>query len=380
MIKVLHVTPGLESGGAEMLLSQLVGAMDRSRFENSVVSLTDEGPILGKKIRDKSVALHTLDFPRGLPNPMLIYKLADRIKREKPEIVHTWMYHANAVGTLSCLLAGRPTLVWGIHNAKLDPANMKRQTLRMIYLNKQMSWRFPTSITCSSDAARAVHADLGYPIAKLQTISNGIDTDEFVPNPTARVEIRRDLGIDQTTPIVGMIARYTKQKDHVTFFKAAGILHRRRPEVRFVLCGEGVSKDSPQLWTSVTEAGVQDVTHLLGLYPDTTSRLNNAFDVATSSSAFAESFCIALGEAMACGIPCVTTNMEGPAALVGDVGKVVPIADADAMARAWEEMIDLSPTARADIADRGRRRVTENFSLKSMVRKYEDLYEDLCSN
>jgi len=378
MIKVLHVTPGLESGGAEMLLAQLVGAMDRDRFENTVISLTDEGPILGRKIRDRNIALTALNFPRGIPNPALVLKLAGEIRRQQPAIVQTWMYHANAVGSIACALAGQRKLVWGIHNAKFDATSFKPQTVRMIYLNKSMSGRFPVKITCSSDAARTVHAELGYPESKLVTIMNGIDTDEFVPSTSARAEVRADLGIDMSTPVVGMVARYMPQKDHATFIRAAGILHRRRPDVRFVLCGMGVSRETAGLWSAIVDAGVSDVTMLLGLYPDTTSRLNTAFDVATSSSAFAESFCIALGEAMACGVPCVTTDMEGPAALVGDVGIVVPIGDAEAMAAAWEAKLDLSAEARAESAERSRRRIIEHFSLKAMVRQYEDLYSGVC--
>jgi len=376
MIKVLHVTPGLETAGAETLLTQLVGAMDRDRFENVVISLTDEGQMLGKSIREKSIPLHAMHFSRGIPNPGLIYKLAQEIKRHSPTVVHTWMYHANIVGSLSCQIAGRPKLVWGLHTAKVGPGDVKPLTMQMIRLGKVMSRRFPDRIACSSDSARAAHVELGYALDKLQTIYNGIDTGKFVPDEAVRDAKRRELGIDANAPVVGMVARFMKVKDHATFFRAAGILHKRRPETRFVLCGAGVTKDNAPLWSYVTDAGVQDATRLLGLSHDT-ERLNTAFDVATSSSAFAESFCIALGEAMSCGVPCVTTNMEGPAALVGDTGIVVPIGDANAMAAAWEKMIDLSPTGRADVAERSRRRILEHFSLTSMVKQYEDLYSQL---
>lgn len=376
MLRVLHVTPGLESGGAEMMLTKLVGAMNRASFENVVISLTDEGPILGSKIRQQSVPLQTLDFPRGAPNPMLIHKLSSEIRRLKPSIVQTWMYHANVVGALACALAGHRRLVWGIHAAKIDPDNMKRRTAQTVYLGKRMSRRFPTRIVCCSDASRVAHAELGYFASKLLTINNGIDTDEFVGVPSEREAMRREWGIPVDAPVVGLVARYAKFKDHATFFRAAGLLHRRRPETHFVLYGGEITRDNPALRSLVDEAGVRNVTLLQGL-SDSIARVNNGFDVATSSSAFSESFCIALGEAMACGVPCVTTNLEGPAELVGDTGKVVPVGDAEAMATAWEEMIDHSPVARADIAERARRRIVDRFSLGASVNQYEELYQSL---
>lgn len=376
MIKVLHVTPGLESGGAEMLVMKLVGRMDRSKFENLVVSITDEGPILGKKIRDQDITLLTLNFRRGSPNPRMVLKLAETIRRERPHVIQTWMYHANVVGSLANSIAGSRPLVWNIQNAKLDPANTKRQTLKVIHFNARLS-RLVSKIICGSAAGYEVHKELGYPTRKMVIVDNGIDTDEFVPDESVREKVRRELSISPETPVVGMVARFSRQKDHGNFFRAAGILHKRRPDVRFVLCGMDVTRDNPTVWSFVTQAGVEDCTDLLGIYPDTTAHLTTAFDVATSSSSFGESFCIALGEAMACGVPCVTTAMEGPAALVGDVGLVVPISDPEALAAAWEKMLNLTPEERSNRGKASRRRVIDHFSLDAMVRNYEEIYTSL---
>lgn len=373
-MNVLHVTTGLETGGAETLLFKLAANTDRGQFSSSVLSLTDEGPILGRKIRNAGVPVQCLGFPRGLPHPGMIAKLAREIRRSRPDVVQTWMYHADLVTALAMPLAGRRMpLLWGIHSASVDPARLKRQTLLVIKLCARLSRR-PARIVCCSPAARESHVGLGYAPDKMRVVSNGVDTDEFTPCPEARGQLRRELGLSPETPLVGLIARLDPQKDHETFFRAAGRLAQIRPDARFVLCGGGITGEDGRLRAWVEAAGVTDRTHLLGLRGDV-PRVTAALDVATCCST-SESFGLTLGEAMACGVPCVTTDLPGPVALVGGLGRVVPVGDPAALAGAWQEMLCRTPNERRQWADDARRRVQGRFSLQKMVRGYEDLYRE----
>ncbi len=378
MLKILHVTTGLENGGAENLLYRLVSRMDRGRFENAVVSLTDEGPELGARIREAGIALDCLGFRRGVPDPRLIGRVARHINRTRPDVVQTWLYHADMVGALAQpFVRGRVPLVWGLHNTLLDATKSKGQTVRVTRLNARLSHRFPERIVCCSDAVRDDHAQIGYAAEKLHVIPNGIDVDEFVPDDAARAAIRAELGLTPDTPLVGLIARFDPQKDHPTFFRAAGLLHRARPDVHFVLCGSGVTFGDSLLKAMSVTNGVIDVTHLLGLRRDT-ARVTAALDAATCCSSFGESFALVLGEAMACGVPVVTTDMAGPVSVVGDLGRVVPVGDAEALSRSWREMLELAPAARRSWGEQARRRIAEHFSLSRMVQGYENLYAELC--
>lgn len=374
-MKVLHVTTGLETGGAETLLFKLVAHSDRERFESSVLSLTNDGPLLGRKIRDAGVPLECLGFPRGLPNPGMAAQLGRRIRQIRPDVVQTWMYHADLVTALAMApTRRRRPLIWGIHSASVDPARLKRQTLLVIKACALLSRRLPTQIVCCSEAASASHIGLGYAPGKMRVILNGVDTEEFTPRPGARDRLRQELGLPLETPLVGLIARLDPQKDHETFFRAAGLLRRARPDAHFVLCGGGITPDDALLRAWIAAAGVADRTHLLGLRGDVPS-VTAALDIATCCST-SESFGLTLGEAMACGVPCVTTALDGPLALVGELGRVVPVGDADALGAAWQEMLSLTPNQRQQWAGRARRRIEDEFSLQKMVRGYERLYRE----
>ena len=295
-MKVLHVTTGLENGGAENLLARLVARMDRDRFTNSVVSLTDAGPELGDRIRCEGVLLECLGFRRGIPNPLLVPRLAGCINRLRPDIVQTWMYHADMVGALAQrFVRGDILLIWGLHNTVLDAGKSKRQTVGVTQLNARLSRRYPNRIVCCSEAVREDHAALGYAPEKMHVILNGIDTEEFVPDTSASVWLRTELRLAPETPLIGLVARYDPQKDHETFFRAAGLLHKTRPDVHFVLCGQGITPENSVIKTMIQRHGVADVSHLLGRRRDT-ARVTAALDAATCCSSFGESFALVLGE------------------------------------------------------------------------------------
>ncbi len=381
--KILFVTTGLESGGAEMSLYKLATQMDRTRFDCFVVSLTTLGPVLGARIRQEGIPVHCLGFRRGLPDPRMVTSLARLIRKTKPDLIQTWMYHADLVGALAAglmrrLLRFKTPVIWSVHSTNLVQGKNKSQTLRVVGLNSRLSHHLPSRVLCCSEAALETHAQLGYRADILQVIPSGIDTDEFVPNLDARADLRCELGLPEQTSLLGLSARFDPQKDHQTFFHAAARLHQARPDAHFVLWGVGITPSNPELTRWAREAGVDTQTHLLGLRTDT-ARLTAALDGATCCSSFGESFALVVGEAMACGIPTVTTDMPGPVTLLGGCGWVVPAQDPPALSRAWQEMLNLSLEARQQLGAKARLQIEQNFSLRKTVRAYEDFYAQMLS-
>lgn len=375
-LRILHVSVGLESGGAEMTLYKLVSRTDRSRFDSHVISLTDEGPVLGERLRREQVPLTALRFPRGAPHPGLLLRLIREIRTLRPHLVQTWMYHADLVGGLAGQFVRGIPIIWGLQNSNLDPNHVKRSLLRVLAANGHLSRWLPTRIVCCSEAVRTIHADLGFDEKKLHTIPNGIDTNEFPPDTNAASELRRELNIAPEVPLVGYIARWDPQKDHATFFRAANLLAREHSDVHFLLCGANMDSNNAELVRLVAAADVGDRVHLLGLRRDV-PRVTAALDVASCCSSYGESFALVLGEAMSCGVPVVSTNLPGPASVIGNAGWVVPVGDAAAMASAWREMLGLTPDERAEYGSRARRRIIENFSIQKMVEGYEMLYTEV---
>jgi glycosyltransferase involved in cell wall biosynthesis len=175
--------------------------------------------------------------------------------------------------------------------------------------------------------------------------------------------------------VIGLIARKHPIKDHHNFVQAAGILHQEFPEVRFVLCGAGVTSDDTELMGWIRAAGIQDVCHLLGQREDI-PRILNAVDIATSSSA-GEGFPNAIAEAMSCGVPCAVTDVGDSRLIVGETGVVVPPKTPAALARAWKELLEAGPEARKHLGLAARERVEQDFSLAAVVNRYQDLYTEV---
>ncbi len=288
-----------------------------SRFSPHVISLTTPGEI-GPRIQALGISVESLDMRPGLPSPFVFFRLVRRLNVLKPDVVHTWMYHADLLGGLAARLAGLGAIGWCIRNSNLDRDKTKFSTRVVVGACARVTRWVPDRILSCSEVARQVHVDFGYAANKMVVVPNGFDLARFQPDLLARAEVRCELGVGADTPLVGMIGRFDAQKNHAGFFDAAGLLHCRLPRVHFVLAGKGVDESNGNLLQAVKATGVRNVTHLLGLRSDI-PRLMAALDLLVSSS-YGEAFPNVLGEAMACGVPCVVTDVGDSAYIVGDTG------------------------------------------------------------
>jgi glycosyltransferase involved in cell wall biosynthesis len=374
-MKILHVITCLGVGGAETMLAKVLGALG-PRVDARVVSLTDDGPI-GERIRALGVETKALGMRRGIPDLRGVLKLAREIRAFRPDIVQTWMYHADLVGGLAALLTGRPPVIWGVRGADLDPTTAKWTTLGTLQLCAWLSRAIPARIVSNSVRGRDFHVARGYSDRKTVVVPNGFDLEAFTPREGLREEVRSELGIPRDAPLVGMVARYHAQKDFQNFSMAAGALAVAEPRARFLLCGEGVTSQNHELTRWLREAGVLERTFLLGRRSDV-PRILASLDLFTLSSA-TEGFPNALGEAMACAVPCVATDAGDSGYVMGDAGRLVPTRDPAALAAAWRDVLRLPEREREELRERGRRRVSENFTIAAVARQFEALYEDVRS-
>jgi glycosyltransferase involved in cell wall biosynthesis len=376
MIKVMHVITTLGPAGAETMLCRIASGMDGTRFENEAVSLTGILDLSGR-MQEIGVRVRTLGMRTGVPNPLLVMRLAHWIRESKPDVIHTWMYHSNLVGALAARLAGNVPVVWGIHHSALDPRVDKRRTLLVNEACALMSRKFPARIVCCSEAALLIHKRLGYAAEKMEVIPNGFDLEQVKPSLSARASVRQELGIPGNALLIGMAARFHPYKDHRNFVSAAELLGKELPDVHFLLCGMDVGWQNSQLAEWVESAGIRDRCHLLGQREDVT-RLFAAMDIATTASR-CEAFPIVVGEAMACGTPCVVTDVGDCAMIVDQTGIVVPSANPGALAEAWRKLIDAGPEVRGRLGLAARQRVEQNFALPAIVSRYQDIYARLAA-
>jgi glycosyltransferase involved in cell wall biosynthesis len=376
MIKVMHVITTLGPAGAETMLCRVASAMDGSRFKNEVVSLTG---ILDQAERMQAIGVRvrTLGMKASVPNPLLVLRLAQWIRASKPDLIQTWMYHANFVGAFAARLAGNVPVVWGIHDSGLDSSMGNRRTMLVNRACALLSRKYAARIVCCSEASLRLHKGLRYAAEKLEVIPNGFDVEEFKPDPAAHASLREELGIPAETLLIGIAARFHPHKDHHNFIEAAARLHKELPAVHFLLCGLDITWQNSQLAEWIKAVGLRDRCHLLGVRQDV-SRLFAGMDIATTASR-CEAFPIAIGEAMACGTPCVVTDVGDSSLIVGETGTVVPPGDPHALAEAWRKLIAAGPAVRHRLGLAARRRVQRQFALPAIVERYQAIYGKLAA-
>jgi glycosyltransferase involved in cell wall biosynthesis len=376
MTRVLHVITGLDRGGAETMLHKLLSRMDRGRFQSEVLSLTTVGD-LGRLIEQDGTAVASIGGRRGVPNAFALATLVRHIRRFRPDLVQTWLYHSDLLGGVAGRLAGVPVL-WNLRSGDVDPHIMKRMTVLTMRACAALSPLIPRVIVACSERSRDVHVALGYAAAKMRVIPNGFDLEVFKPDAAARVEVRRELGIDGDAPVAGLVARYDPLKDHPLFLRAARMIADALPAARFLLCGSGMDASNPAIAGPLRTLGLTEHVHLLAERRDI-PRVTASFDIACSTS-FSEGFPNVIGEAMASGVPCVVTAAGDSALIVGDTGISVAPGDTDAFAAGCIEVLKLPADERAALGARARLRIAERFSIDSVVARYEELYQSMVSS
>ena len=374
MIKVAHVINTLGAGGAQAMLLKLLTHGDRAVFAHRVYTLLSPAGPLASTAANLGVPVRELGMRRSTPNPVRLFELAGWLRKDPPDLVQTWLYAADLIGGLATKLARIPApVVWNIRNGTLDDSKSRRRTHLVVKGCAQASSWLPDTIICCSHAAMRIHTALGYDASKFRVIPNGFDLDRFRPNPIAHRALRQELSIPEHTPVIGLVGRFDPQKDHQTFIEAASRLHARMADVHFVLCGDEVSWTNSQLVSWIGAAGVSSVCHLLGRRTDTPD-VTAGFDVACSSSSYGEAFSNAIGEAMACGVPCVVTDVGEAAHIVGETGRVVPPRNPEALSNEWADLLTRGEHHRHELGQRARDRVSQNFSIGPVTESYEETY------
>lgn len=366
-LRVVHVITSLGRGGAEQMLCKLLRAMAGKPMINDVVALggdmdmADEIRALGVRVIDLGMAA-TLD---GL---QAARKLRRILSDRRPHIVQSWLYHADLMATLAHMTSRTPArLVWNLRCSDMELARYATRT-RMIVQCLRMLSRRPDLVLANSRAALDAHLARGYRPRATAIIPNGFDVAAYRPDASARSRLRSMLDLPQQALIVGTVARVDAMKDYDNLLAASERL--TTPDVHYVFIGKDtdalVAKQRRAFRTRMFGLGTrQDIAALMP-----------GFDLLCLPSAFGEGFPNVLGEAMACGIACVATDVGGSADVIGAAGRVVPRSDPDALAAALDELLQ-RPQLRVSLGALGRRRVEQEFDIRQIAARYIDTYRTL---
>ena len=372
--KICHVITSLTDGGAETALYRL--CTHDKQYRHTVISLMDSGKY-GALLEASGIVVYYLGMPRGRMTLAGLWRLWRLLRSERPGVVQTWMYHADLVGGIVARLARIPTVCWGIRHSNLEPGKSSRSTILIARACAWLSHWIPHAIVSCSVQAASVHQAMGYARGKFVIIPNGYNLVEFAPDSEARAQLRREWEINEQTILLGMVARYDPQKDHANLVNALRLIKHKNESFQCALIGAEMDDNNHELCRLIESQGVRSNVLLLGERRDIPSVMST-LDIHVLSSSFGEAFPNVLAEAMACGTPCVTTDVGDAAVIVGDTGWIVLPSDSELLANAISEAIAEMQDAEKWAVRRSmcRDRVVLNFSLERMVGNYHNVWRN----
>lgn len=373
-MRLLLSIPSLETGGAERQFASLAAGLAERGHEVLAATLGHGGPLaagLG------GARLVELGKRTRLDNLRVACMLAGLLRSFRPQAHYAFLPTACVLGALLKPLTPSARLVMGLRATSTHHAAYSHgRASRLLYgLEARLSRRADLAIA-NSGAGRADALRRGFAAERLAVVPNGIDTARLRPDRELGLEFRTELGVGPDQPLIGLVARLDPLKDHATFLKAAALLAARRPESRFVCVGGGPVDYASGLRGQATALGLDSRLVWAGERGDM-ERVYNALDLLCLSSG-SESLPNVLGEAMSCGVPCVTTDAGDSGLVVGETGALVPRGDAAALAAGLDGL--LARLAREGEALRAacRARIEREFSTGRMVDATETLLLALC--
>lgn len=368
-MKIIHIISGLGDGGAEGVMYRLC----KNDIVNThiIISLTDNGKY-GHLLRELNKDVYILEMNFLRLNLKSYFKLFTLLKRLNPDVIQTWMYHADLIGGLFAHLTGNKNIFWNIRHSTLNHKHTKRSTILIAKLCARLSFFIPISIICCAGEALKIHSEMGYDKSKMIVIPNGYEISKFFPTDKLTHSIRDEFKFDINEPILGMIGRFHPQKDHIGLLKSLSIVKKNIPKFKFILVGFNMNDKNQILKQEIKSQDLESNIILLDQRNDIPF-IMNSLDINVLSSSSGEGFPNVLAEAMACGIPCITTDVGDAKLIVSQTGWVVPPNDPILLSKAIINAINESVTNQNKWELRKkscRKHIVQNYSIDKMISNY----------
>lgn len=365
---VVHLITTLTQGGAERVLSQVVPRPEDAPGERHVVVSLVDGGMFADELREAGVEVRGLGMRPGRDLVPGVLRLAALLRELRPTLVISWMYHASLLDLLARPFAGRARrarMIWSIRGSLHSVEGLPRHTRATVRLLALLS-RVPDAVTINSRTGQRHHARAGYRPKRWILLPNGCDVARFRPDPDDRVAVRAELGIDADTVLAISLARVHPQKDHATLLEAFRRAAAEDPRLELLLVGSG---------TEALATGHDEPlrVHGLGERRDV-ARLLRAADLIVSSS-LTEGLPNALIEGMATGLVPIATDVGDCRAVIGSAGRVVPAADAPALASAILGLLGDGDDRRIRLGRAARQRVADTYDAAFARLEYRALWD-----
>jgi glycosyltransferase involved in cell wall biosynthesis len=372
-LNILFLARSLHVGGAERQLVSLASGLHARGHQVAVAVFYTGGP-LDADLTAAGVPLLDLKKKGRWDTGVFIASLIRLVRTIRPDILHGYLGTPNVLTAMLKPFCPGVRMVWGVRASNMDLSCYDR-TSRFNYLLERRLARFANKIIVNSKAGLTYAASVGFPKKTMEVVHNGVDVERFCPDEEAGKAVRREWEVGDDECLIGHVARMDPMKDHPMFLRAAAALpHGELTKNRFVCVGDGSEPQQRELRVLGKSLGLENRLIWAGPRADMPA-VFNALDILCSSSLYGEGFPNVLGEAMACGVPCVATDVGDSALVLGETGRVVPPGAFQLMAEALEQTVQALPNERETLARTTRERIVAQFSREAMIRRTEEILE-----
>jgi glycosyltransferase involved in cell wall biosynthesis len=372
-IRIVFLIRSLYFGGAERQLLTLVNGLNKVLFDPIILCFYQGGELEAEFVKT-GVPVIALEKKGRWDVFLFLFRLIKQIQILDPDILHSYLSMSNILAVLIKIIVRKTRIVFGVRYAYMDLTKYDWLT-RLVYKLEIFLSRFADLIIVNSYTGKRNHIKNGFASNQMIVIPNGIDTTQFYPSSTERLEFRAKLGITAQNPLVGLVGRLDPVKDHSTFLKAAVRVLSKRPQVNFICVGDGDPAYHEELKHLTQCLGISE--KIIWLEGQKNVRaVYNALDVCCSTSV-GESFSNVIAEAMACSLPCVVTDVGDSALIVEKSGVVVPVGDSQALAEGINKVLSLTAAERLLIGVKGKQRIEKEFSVLRMIERTEKVLINL---
>lgn len=362
--RILFLVRSLNYGGTERQLVMLATGLKASGVPVRVATFYDGGS-LRDELACHGVECRSLKKRSRWDVVRFSWRWIRVVLDCRPSVLYAFLGSANLMAIVAKPWLGHTKIVWGVRASNMELKRYGRLDRLLYWIECRLS-RFADLIVVNSCAGRDYAIAHGFPSAKLIVIPNGIDVERFRPDRTARERFRKGLGVADAESLIGLVGRIDPMKGHATFLRAAAILLNERQDVRFICVGEGPETYRGTLLSLAGELELNGKVIWAGATGDMEA-VYNSLDIVTCCSSYGEGFSNVIGEAMACGVPCVVTDVGDAKRIVGDAGYVVMADDPMALAEAWCKVLEIGDAERVKLGQHARERITQHFSLDRLI-------------
>lgn len=355
---ILHVITNFAGvGGAEMMLARLI-QQTQDQYNHVIIALMKTSDVYAETLT-QCQSYYALGW-NGLNTLGTIAKLRDLLKSIAPKTVQCWMYHANVLTSLSCIgLSPKPDIFWGIHHSLASPKEESLSTKVALVMSKVLAAQPKGMIYCAHSSLQQ-HQRFGLKNNNAQVIANGVFLDKFQPNP----DLHEPL-------VIGFAGRYHMAKGYPYLFETMSLL--KDQNIVFKIAGGGASLNNPEVKALFEQYQLDaNKVQLLDQVNDMPA-FYQSVDVFLMTS-ITEGFPNVLVEAMASGVPCISTDVGDARFIVQDIGAVVPPRNAQALADAILDYAGKSLAEKLHLKQQTRERVEQNFSIESVSQQYLNMW------